>query len=140
MVTRVHKHREDRFSPEGQILEIGGRESLSISVGINGQRYEDWISIDSYEGSVKLKGCHVDELITTILRFSSNRMRNHYKEFLDVVNLSTNNPLHHPKPFHPYDIKHEKSRRECIQEWTDKREKDIQQYRMWKLDEETTSG
>jgi hypothetical protein len=139
MVTRVHKHREDRFSPEGQILEIEGREELSISVGINGQRYEDWISIDSYEGSVELKGCHVDELITTILRFSSNRMRNHYKEFLDVVNLSTNNPLHHPQPFHPYDVKHEKRRRKCIQEWTDKREKDIQQYRMERWEEDRLS-
>jgi hypothetical protein len=128
MVTRVHKHRKYWQNNDGKVLEIEGRQELSIGVSITGQRYEDWININSYEGEITIKGCHVEDLVNTILRFSSRKMRNHYKEMLDVIDLSNDNPLHQPKPFHPYDVECEKERKEHIKEWTNKREKDINQY------------
>ena len=74
MVTRVHKHVRDRFTPRGPVVKIEGRIPLNVQVSITGQElYGDWISIEDTESSIFLKGNHVHELITTILRFSTKK-------------------------------------------------------------------
>ena len=74
MVTRVHKHVRDRFAPRGPVVKIEGRIPLNVQVSITGQElYGDWISIEDTESSIFLKGNHVHELITTILRFSTKK-------------------------------------------------------------------
>jgi len=135
MVTRVHKYKEDRYSPEGDVLEIKGKEELSIAVSLHGHRYEDWISINSYEGNILLKGCHVGDLVDTILRFSSKSMRKYYKELLDLIDLSHDDEIYRPKPFHAYDVEEEKLRRKHIIEWSEKRDKTINKYLLGMLQE-----
>jgi hypothetical protein len=82
-----------------------------------------------------LKGCHVGDLVDTILRFSSKKMRKYYKELLDLIDLSHDDEIYRPKSFHTYDVEEEKLRRKHIIEWSEKRDKTINKYLLGMLQE-----
>jgi len=138
MVTRVHKHVRDRFAPRGPVVKIEGRIPLNVQVSITGQElYGDWISIEDTESSIFLKGNHVHELITTILRFFTKKMRDNYRALLDMTDIVTNNTPYQ-KSFDDYQVRCEERTRKHEEKFSEKREKDIHECRMalWKLDRE----
>ena len=116
MVMRVHKHRKGRnyggTVPQGQVLEIKGRSELAIHMSINGtHRYNDWISLEDYEGEVFIKGNHVHDLVSSILRYSSPYMRKLYKELLDITDVVTHYKSNDEYNFHSSQIEAEKTKR-----------------------------
>ena len=119
MVTRVHS--------KGQVLEMQGRQDLVVQVGIDGTQYTDWISITGYEGSIELKGNHVHELITAILRFSSKKMRDNYRELLNITDVVTKNEPYKQEPFENFQITHEIRKRENEKKWNIKRLKQLEE-------------
>tara|TARA_R100000306_G_C4337030_1_gene123278 strand:+ start:132 stop:494 length:363 start_codon:yes stop_codon:yes gene_type:complete len=119
MVTRVHS--------KGQVLEIKGRQELVVQVGINGTNYTDWISIRGYEGSIELKGNHVHELITAILRFSSEKMRDNYRQLLDITDVITGSEPHKQEPFENFQIEQEILRRKNEKKWNVRRIKQLEE-------------
>ena len=128
MVTRVYKNRKSRYEfsselvPKGQVLEIKGRQEISVQIGISGIKYADWISINDYEGSIELKGNHVHELVTAILRFSSKRMRDTYRQLLDITDIVTKSSPYQQESFDSFQITQEKCRRKSEKEWNKKQE------------------
>lgn len=105
---------DERYRP---ILKVAGKNSFNIEVDINGSRYEDWISLDTYEGTIEFKGVHVVHLWETLLRYSSPRMRNCFQHLLTLTSH-----VKGEKPFEPlkrssYDIEGEKSNRKHYKKW-----------------------
>jgi len=135
MVTRVHKNRKSKYDlnskelvPKGQVLEIEGRQEVCVQVGIDGIQYKDWISIRDYEGSIKLKGNHVHELVTAILRFSSKRMRDNYRQLLDMTDVVTGSAPYKQESFDGFQIEQERLRRKSEKEWNEKMERKISHF------------
>jgi len=142
MVTRVHSYSKRQHYgqsvPEGQVLEIGGRQELVVKVGINGIQYQDWITIEQYDGSIDLLGNHVHELISAVLRFSSKRMRDSYRSLLDMTDIITESKPYQQESFDSFQIECEKLKRENEEEFNEKQERNIGDWRMrmWEREKE----
>lgn len=138
MVMRVYKHTSSRYTtygntplvPRGQVLEIDGHSELAISMSIHGDKYADWIDIEDYQGEISIKGRHVHEIISSILRFSSPIMRKHYRNLLDITEVATGDNKRDESSFSDADISFEKRRREREEKWNKKRSKKIRQFKL----------
>ena len=136
MVMRVHKHRNGRnyggSVSQGQVLEINGRSELAINMSISGtQRYNDWISLEDYEGEVFIKGNHVHDLVSSILRYSSPYMRKLYKELLDITDVVTNHKANDKYNFDISQIEAEKRKRKNETKYNQNKSNDIRRSIIW---------
>mgnify|MGYP001158376294 FL=1 len=105
---------DERYLP---IIEVKGRDSFNMEVGINGDRYEDWISLDTHEGTIILQGVHVLELWETLLRYSSRKMRNCFQHLLTLTSHVKGEKLFEPFKRSHYNIEWEKSNRKHYKKW-----------------------
>jgi hypothetical protein len=133
---RVHKHRNGRnyggSVPQGQVLEIKGRSELAINMSISGtHRYDDWISLEDYEGEVFIKGNHVHDLVSSILRYSSPYMRKLYKELLDITDVVTNHKDNDKYNFDISQIEAEKRKRKHETKYNKNKSNDIRRSIIW---------
>jgi len=136
MVMRVHKHRKGRnfggSVPQGQVLEIKGRSELAINMSISGtHRYNDWISLEDYEGEVFIKGNHVHDLVSSILRYSSPYMRKLYKELLDITDVATHHKANDKYNFDSYQIEAEKRKRKHETKYNQNKSNEIRRSIIW---------
>ena len=136
MVMRVHKHRKGRnyggSVSQGQVLEIKGRSELAINMSISGTyRYNDWISLEDYEGEVFIKGNHVHDLVSSLLRYSSPYMRKLYKELLDITDVATHHKANDKYNFDSSQIEAEKRKRKHETKYNQNKSDKIRRIIIW---------
>ena len=94
-------------------------------------RYDDWISLEDYEGEVFIKGNHVHDLVSSILRYSSPYMRKLYKELLDITDVVTNHKANDKYNFDISQIEAEKRKRKHETKYNKNKSNDIRRSIIW---------
>ena len=129
MVMRVYKHRVGNK----KVFEIDGHKEVAINMSINGEAYRDWIDIEHRIGTISIKGGHVHDIISSILRFSSSTMRKHYRELLDMTDIVTGSKRLQDSDFSDADVSYEERRRKNEIEWNKKQSEDIRQFKLERI-------
>lgn len=120
MVMRVHSNSFRKS------WEVDGRSELAISMSIDGSdRYRDWLCIEHYAGNISLKGNHVHDLISSIIRFSTPKMRKHYRNLLNITDAVTGHTSKDISKFSEFQIKSEKETRKRHERFNNKLSLDI---------------
>ena len=78
------------------------------------------------------------ELISAVLRFSSKRMRDSYRSLLDMTDIITESKPYQQESFDAFQIGCEKLKREKEEEFNEKQERNIGDWRMrrWEREKE----
>ena len=85
MTIKVWNRRSSNPSPK-VIAEKGVECCIDVSIGQSRSFYGDSITIKTHEGTVKINGNHVHELMKSILRFSNKEMLECWISFALITN------------------------------------------------------
>ena len=115
--------RYHRTKEELTIADKGQECRIDVSVGESRLAYGDSISIKTYEGTVRINGNHVHELMKSVLRFSSREMLETWIRFALLTNKAAGrrdiNLGTDYFDFDEWQLEQEKEDREWETKWND---------------------